>query len=32
MGDDVSVFRTTVRIPTTSGEDLEAWVYWPDVR
>src|SRR4029077_6649481 len=30
MGDDASVFRTTVRIPTTSGEDLEAWVYQPD--
>ena len=30
MGDDASVFRTTVRIPTASGEDLEAWVYQPD--
>ena len=30
MGDDASVFRTTVRIPTASGDDLEAWVYRPD--
>ena len=30
MGDDASVFRTTVRIPTASGDDLEAWVYQPD--
>jgi len=30
MGDDPSVFRTTVRIPTASGDDLEAWVYQPD--
>src|SRR5580704_15288459 len=30
MGDDASVFRTTVRIPTVSGDDLEAWVYQPD--
>ena len=29
MGDDASVFRTTVRIPTASGDDLEAWVYQP---
>jgi fermentation-respiration switch protein FrsA (DUF1100 family) len=30
MGDDASVVRTTVRIPTASGDDLEAWVYQPD--
>ena len=30
MCDDASVFRTTVRIPTASGDDLEAWVYQPD--
>ena len=30
MGDDASVFRTTVHIPTASGDDLEAWVYQPD--
>src|SRR5258705_6159312 len=30
MGDDGSVFRTTVCIPTASGDDLEAWVYQPD--
>jgi predicted acyl esterase len=30
MGDDASVFRTTVRIPTASGDDLEAWVYQPE--
>ena len=30
MGVDASVFRTTVRIPTASGDDLEAWVYQPD--
>ncbi|MGA7530833.1 MAG: hypothetical protein WBW27_02955, partial [Pseudolabrys sp.] len=30
MGDNASVFRTTVRIPTASGDDLEAWVYRPD--
>ena len=30
MGDDASVFRTTVRIPTASGDDLEVWVYQPD--
>ena len=30
MGEDASVFRTTVRIPTASGDDLEAWVYQPD--
>jgi hypothetical protein len=30
MGDEASVFRTAVRIPTASGDDLEAWVYQPD--
>jgi fermentation-respiration switch protein FrsA (DUF1100 family) len=30
MGDDASVFRTTVRIPTASGDDLEARVYQPE--
>jgi dienelactone hydrolase len=30
MGDDASVFRTTVRIPTASGDDPEAWVCQPD--
>ena len=29
-GDDASLFRTTVRIPTASGDDLEAWLYQPD--
>src|SRR5882724_3122421 len=26
----MSVFHTTVRIPTASGDELEAWVYQPE--
>src|SRR5207253_7945109 len=29
-GNDISPLRTTVRIPTASGDELEAWVYQPD--
>jgi dienelactone hydrolase len=28
-GNNVSPLRTTVRIPTTSGDELEAWIYHP---
>src|SRR5271170_1714383 len=30
LSNDKSLRRTTVRIPTPSGDELEAWVYQPE--